>query len=482
MASLDHIPEELITEIFNSLDPKDSLNFRLTCRAICNKSSYCVKRRFFKSRRFNFSRRALRTFIQVAKYGRFGSAIEEVSITLTRWIHRNLHAKLWLINQPGYEFGGITHPILVYPRRRWHRGLVEPADSEEDRAEIQRRADECDSRTVDLLDLIEQGEDLTLLVDALKHLPNLRSICLREGPGHCWNGNTIGGAPPCGGPDALEICWGLLGDAMDLRRLQLLERHHLFTQLLSSFSLTGPIPQLTSLDICVSDFEYANEPSTIPTFLSETLQTISLDFIDSYDIRGNSRFGDGVVIPNPLKSGTADDWLVRFVNSCTQLKSLSVHFNNLYMALIIANIGTAMDLPRLERFSLAGYMLDFRTEHIYSRLVRFLSHHSPTLRSIYLADIKLGRMSWSDGPFYHTSDLLKELAQYKHLESVGFSRFTEGSLESHDMPVIVKSVIFEPHPNEPKKGSETWKFEGTPEEMRQRLGRLAGEYILTAPG
>ncbi|KAK2780030.1 hypothetical protein FQN53_001145 [Emmonsiellopsis sp. PD_33] len=469
MASLDHIPEELITEIFNSLDPKDFLNFRLTCRAICNKSSYCVKSRFFKTRRFNFSRQALETFSQVAKYDRFGPAIEEVSITLTRWIHRDLHAKLWLINNPRDDFGGISHPI--HPRRRLRRGDVMPVDSEEDHAEIKRRADECDSSTVDLLDLIEQGEDLRLLVDALKHLPNLRAIGLREGADHCWTGSMYQGAR-CGAINALATSWGLLGEAMGLRRLQLLERHHLFTQLLSSLSLTGPIPHLTFLGVCVSNFEYANKPSSIPAFLSQTLQTLCLDFIASYyDLRDDSRrFGDGVVIPNLFKSGAPGDWLVRFVNSCTQLKSLSVHFSDCYMARTIACVGTAMDLPRLERFSLAGCRLDFRSEHIYTQLVGFLSHHSPTLRSLYLANIKLGRMTLSDGPFYYTSDLLKELAQYEHLESVGFSSFTEGSL---DYP-----VIFEPHPNESEKESKTWKFEGTPEDMRQRLGRLAGEYYV----
>ncbi|PGH33653.1 hypothetical protein GX50_03563 [[Emmonsia] crescens] len=459
-------PEELITQIFNLLSPKDSLNFRLVCRAICEKSWYSFKNKFFKRPVYNFSRRALNSLVRDANDSRFGPDIEEITLDLRRWNHQSLHTKLWSLTKPLEELRDIHHPML---RRRRE---IDIGDSEEVHAQIEREVEQFETHMDERISLVKEGDDISLLTEALKCLPNLNSICLKEGgQRHCWTGGSHQGAE-CGDISTLQRSWQLLGqDIGGIESIQLLERHHIFRQLLSSLSLTGPIPHLTSLDICVSDFEYVHEPSSIPTFLAQQLRSLSLTMIASYhDVRGDQdRFGPGIKI-SVLQRGHPNDWLLRFVNSCTQLKRLSIDFRDYYLAKRIAYLGTSVSLPHLEHLGISGYLLDFRDKRIYSQLFAVLASHSQTLRSIDLSNIKVGATAFSRDPSCHTSDVLKHLAQCERLERVSLKKFTEGSDGD--------SVTFEPESKAPRTGNDAWVYTGPPEQVRAKLRSLAGDYLV----
>ncbi|KKZ65330.1 hypothetical protein EMCG_08846 [[Emmonsia] crescens] len=390
---------------------------------------------------YNFSRRALNSLVRDANDSRFGPDIEEITLNLRRWNHQSLHTKLWSLTKPLEELRDIHHPIL---RRRRE---IDIGDSEEVHAQIDREVGRFETHMDERISLVKEGDDISLLTEALKRLPNLNSICLKEGGRrHCWRGGSHEGAE-CGDVSTLRRSWQLLSqDSGGIESIQLLERHHIFRQLLSSLSLTGPIPYLTSLDICGSHFEYVNEPSSVPTFLAQQqLRSLSLTMIASYhDVRDDqNRFGPGIEI------------------SVLQRER-------------IAYLGTSVSLPHLEHLGISGFLLDFRDEKIYSQLFAVLASHSQTLRSIDLSNIKVGAIAFSRGPFCHTSDVLKHLARCERLERVSLKRFTERSDGD--------SVTFEPESKAPRTGNDAWVYTGPPEQVRAKLRSLAGDYRVEGGG
>ena len=466
--SLEQLPEELLQHMLDSLAPQDIYNIRLTCRALEIKSKFTLKQRLFRTRGYQFSQSGIESLLQIAENQTFAPWVEKLTIVLERWNHWRLHAALWEISKR-HNIKRIQNPFQSFRLRRFRPAAEEESQEARDAA-VAAAADEFKREIGDRLAFVEQRQDLEVLSKAVSLLPRLRTIELKEvGDGHCFQAGSLEGVP-CG--SGVSRAWPILGEEMGgFHRIQLLERHHLFRLLLSALALNHETsqgnPQLEALDICVSDYEYANPPSSIAPSLTKSLQSLSLIFIASYhDVRSH-RFGQ----PDPFQTSSENrpdrPWLLGFVQSCSRLKRLDLDFHDYYFARRIAEIGNVVHIPALEHFSLRGSLLDFRDERIHGQLEAFLLSHKATLKSLYLSDIKTG---WSiiPSPCYTTKDLLQTMTRLERLEEVRLMRFTENSLDD--------LVTFEPQSEHTKKGNDAWMFKGTPKQMIINLDSLSRNY------
>lgn len=465
--SLEQLPEELVERILDPLAPQDIYNLRLTCGSLEIKSKFTFRRRLFRTRSYQFSRSGLQSLLRVAENKTFAPWVEKLTIILERWNHLRLHATLWEIGQR-HSIKRIQHPFNSFTPQHLRPAVEESQEAQE--AAISEAAGEFKSEMGDRLAFVEAQQDLEVLSKAISLLDHLRTIELKELEGHhCFQAASINGVP-CG--LGVSRAWPILGEEMGgFHRIQLLERHHLFRLLLSALALNRETnqnnPQLKTLDICISDYEYANPPSSITPSLTMSLQSLSLNFIASFNDVRSHRFGQSDPFRSSPEYCPSLPWLVDFVQSCPLLERLEVDFRDYDFAHRIAELGDVVHIPTLKHFSLRGSQLDFRSAHIYSQLEAFLLTHKATLKSLYLADIKTGWSTASNAE-QTTKDLLQTMTQLETLEEVRLMRFTENSLDD--------LVTFEPQSEHPKSWNDAWTFKGTSEEMMIKLDSLSRNY------
>lgn len=474
-ASLVTLPEEIITRIASHLQSYGIYSLRLTCRTVCTKSQYHFCRTFFRKRKYRFDRDELATLLQIAHHPEFKNFVEELHIELERWNHVTLHCKILEV--------GSRHCLtdLKHPANSSHIARLEDELGDLDRPEfITENCARFDTEIGERIRMIEDGYELDVLQQTIPLLPKLREVRLTEmGGHHCFQAGSIVGIP-CG--DDMMKMWLLLGEEMGgLHRLQLLERHHLFSLFLQALSSASP-PDLQSLDVCITDYEYLNPPPGLRPDLLPNLQSLSVSFIASFNDVRRDRFGQGTDPSiglrhgswhSPPKASLIDpNWLLDLATSCKRLKRLELRFPNDSFGRAIAGLGGRVQFSSLEHFCMqGGRLLDMREPSLHKGLETFLLDHRSTLKSLHLADLKLGFAEYNAWPeVYTTGHLLKVLATMEKLEEISLEHFRENSMDD--------SVIFENTSTGSPSSRDAWTFAAPPESMKVSLSELSEEYTL----
>lgn len=496
MLSINVLPVELLTRVLDSLEDTDVLNFRSLDRQINQKTFFTFKNRFFHRRRYQFSRRGLESLTAISQDERFARLVKHLHISLHRWNHDNLHAKLFTITRDPEGKGANNEPnrrsALHYPMRyenirRTREGFAitdsgEPSNEEVRRqqvVEIAKRVDNFDQQLAELIQLLESGDGEALITTAISRLTNLNSIGIDEkGARHCWDVHGALEGARCGDIAGIRGGWEILGKELGgIHRLQRLERFFVFWQLLRSLSTSAPLQLLTTLEIQVSTFEFDHEPVTMPRYLEEQLTSCKLTFIDNHsDLRTlDSRTDEiryGPAEENEYcRPERAKNWLVQWVQRCYRLERLILVFGDYHLARRVSIFANNFKLPSLRHFGLSGG-LDFRENPMYDALAIFLKEHRANLSSLYLADVKLGPLSWREDN-NTCSDLLKLLASLERLEEVRFEGWKEKvNISSYDgAPVLFT-------PSETSERAGAWMLRGTTDDIQRKLLEASSTYKL----
>lgn len=321
MAMLQSLPEEIVTQIATHFGTSDISNLRLACRDLRDKSIYYFAKAFFNRVKFRFDRKGLNSLLCLAQHSEFSKSVREIHIELERWNPIILHCKIWIIGwKEGWQALRPDSPHVAVA------GLPDF-----DRPEVVQEYCRCfDTDVGERFDIVNKGYDQDVLQQTIALLPHLHKVVLSEvGQGGCWQvcgSNSM----PCGGD--LSRIWSLLGEEMGgLHGLQTLERHHLFSMLMTALlhNNKNTLPKLRSLDMCISDYEYANPPLHLSPKLLPNLQSLSLTFCGTNPESRQERFSN---VPSTGSGPTWADlqdlsnrmvmkgtWLVDLAASCKRL-------------------------------------------------------------------------------------------------------------------------------------------------------------------
>jgi hypothetical protein len=146
MASILNIPLEVLFQITSYLTTPEYANIRLTCKQLEASLFGAFAKEFFSKRQFALIEFSIQALVDIAK-SRLGPSLT----------HLIIH-----IEHPSYS--------------AWSRGLAADLARASNASAHNRYMAEC----MNHLEFISTGSDVDMLSDAIKHLPNLETIGMRD--------------------------------------------------------------------------------------------------------------------------------------------------------------------------------------------------------------------------------------------------------------------------------------------------------------
>ncbi|KAF2181698.1 hypothetical protein K469DRAFT_513956, partial [Zopfia rhizophila CBS 207.26] len=176
---LSQLPGELIENICENLFPMDIRNFRLSCKALKEKSYHQFGVCFFGVSKFMITRESLQTLIHISKNKTFGPCIKELQMCLVTFPQRRLD-RITGYSSRFHEEEEEEH-YIPYAERQRLKDLVESNYDEYQRQirNVKRERRRAYGKHMHAQHTLrKQSIDVTMLAEALRNLPSLESITI----------------------------------------------------------------------------------------------------------------------------------------------------------------------------------------------------------------------------------------------------------------------------------------------------------------
>ncbi|OCK98209.1 uncharacterized protein K441DRAFT_674824 [Cenococcum geophilum 1.58] len=393
VSHLTDIPEELIDNICQFLATKDVSRFRLTCTIIRNKSYHAWATSSFQQMEFMITRNSLQHLIYFSKHKKFGPCIRELRIHTV-------------------SISALSKDEFI----AWN----------EERGAIKRSGRRAYNRlSHDQNRLRKRSIDVSMLVEAMRNLPNLKVIKVygNSDVSRVWGVKQIRkmtGIYPPSAPDLRQMRhWWTTGTVDKMNA-------HVFATVLSAIATSGV--KLRGL--------YIRPPVALPSRLPVTPNGRSRSFTPRQTL---SEAHIGLLKPafSQLKelhltaASWKDDpgklmWITRLLSLCPDLEVFR----------LTAPHDSAQFISRISRFQLFPKIRVLRFSRIIfspSHLISLLTNHASTLERFHLHKSTMKDSTMEEGSYTH---ILRALQSLPRLNFVDFStNFITGWYKAEELYV-----------------------------------------------
>jgi hypothetical protein len=371
VSHLTDIPEELIDNICQFLAAEDIGRFRLTCTNIRDKSYHAWATSSFQQMEFMITRNSLQHLIDFSKHKKFGPCIQGLVIHIV-------------------SISGLSRDELI----EWN----------EERDAIKRSGRRAYNRlSHDQNRLRKRSIDVSMLVEAIRNLPNLKVIAVYGSydVSRVWGVKQIRkmtGVYPPSAPDLRQMRhWWNTGTVDKMNA-------HVFATVLSAIATSGV--KLLGL--------YINRPVALPSRLPATPNGRSRSFTPRQTL---SEAHIGLLKPafSQLKAlhlaaaSWKDDpgklmWITRFLSLCPDLEDFR----------LTARHDSAQFISRISQFQLFPKIRDLWFSNIIfspSHLIDLLINHASTLERFCLDSSRM-----EEGSYIHILRALQSLPRLNFVD------------------------------------------------------------------
>ena len=411
VAHLTDVPEELIDNICQFLAAEDVSRFRLTCTNIRDKSYHAWATSSFQQMEFMITRNSLQHLIDFSKHKKFGPCIRELGIHTVSISGRGLgeiSIEPFRTQQIARRLQELRSELSVNEFVKLRGELIE---LKEERNKVKRSRRRAYNRLSEDQNIIQkQSIDVSMLIEAMRNLPNLEAIMVYGGSdaSRVWGVNEI--------RKMIGICPPSAPNRQQMRHRQITETFdktnaRVFATVLSAIATSG----IKLRELCI------RSPVAMPSRLPATPNDRSRSFIPRQTL---SETHIELLKPafSQLKKlhltaiSWKDDsgelmWITRLLSLCPDLEDLCLAVPQ-DSGQFINRISQFQLSPKIRVLGFTG--ITFYRNHLINLLInhastleRFCLHNSRMKEDSYLPILRalesLPRLNFVDLSFNHIS-------------------------------------------------------------------------------
>ena len=385
VARLTDIPEELIDNICQYLAAEDVSRFRLTCTNIRDKSYHAWATSSFQQMEFMITRNSLQHLIDFSKHKKFGPCIRELRIHTVAISRRGLVD----ISIEPFRAHQAARRLQELQEQPFELNKDELIELKKERDKIKRSRRRAYNRlSHDQNTLRKQSIDVSMLVEAMRNLPNLEVIMVYgdSDASSAWGAKEIrkmtGIYPPLA-PNLPQMRRWWIAETGAFNKTDA----HVFATVLSAIATSG----VKLRELCI------RSPVAMPSRLPATPNDRSRSFIPRQTFSEahiellKSAFSQLKALHLTATSWKDDPgklmWITRLLSTCPDLESfcLTAPHNS---AQFISRISQFQLFPKIR--VLGFTKIFFSSNH----LINLLINHASTLERFRLQESKMEEGSY----------------------------------------------------------------------------------------